>query len=277
MTFINISAYKFVALAADRLPTLKVELKEKAVSLNILGTILISTEGINLFLSAPRDVIDEYEAFLETYPEFQNLPYKDSPSKTQPFTRMLVRIKKEIIAMGHDDIVPHEHTGPHLSAKDFKRWYDEGKDMVVLDTRNDYEVELGTFKDAMDLNIESFRDFPDALDMLPEEIKEKPIITFCTGGVRCEKASEIMLRKGFKNVYQLDGGILKYFEECGGDHYEGECFVFDKRVAVNTSLEETQTRQCYACRSPLTAEMQPKDNICPHCHKHVDGKRANAA
>ncbi|MCH9644890.1 MAG: sulfurtransferase [Gammaproteobacteria bacterium] len=271
VTIINISAYKFVHLAEERLPELKSELLEKAKSFNMKGTILLSTEGINLFLAAEPEIWPQYRAFLETYPEFLGLPYKESISNDKPFTRMLVRIKKEIISMGHADIQPEKHTAPHLPPEQLQQWYEQGKDMIILDTRNDYEVELGTFEDAMDLNIENFRQFPDAIDLLPESAKEMPIVTFCTGGIRCEKASEIMLRKGFKQVYQLDGGILNYFEKCGGEHYEGECFVFDKRVALDTNLQETNTRQCYACRAPLTPNQQSDDQKCPNCEQHVDG------
>ncbi len=276
MAFINIAAYKFITLSAAELPELRASLKKEADALNIKGTILLSQEGINLFLAGSRAAIDAYQAFLATYSAFNDLVYKESPSSHQPFTRMLVRLKKEIIAMGCDEIKPEEHTAPHLSPQMLKQWYEDGKDMVVLDTRNDYEVALGTFKDAVDLNIETFRDFPNVVDMLPDEVKEKPVVTFCTGGIRCEKAAELMLRKGFKNVYQLDGGILNYFEQCGGDFYDGECFVFDKRVAVDANLQETATRQCYACRNPLPLAEQAADAICPHCHRDTGGKRAAA-
>jgi UPF0176 protein len=270
LSIVNISAYKFVSLDELRLPVLKQALLEKALSLDLKGTILLSTEGINLFIAAPPAVWAEYRTYLETYPEFLGLPYKESFSDHKPFTRMLVRIKKEIISMGCHEIQPENHTAAHVSPQQLKQWYDEGKEMMVLDTRNDYEVELGSFESAVDFNIESFREFPDAVDMLPTSAKEMPIVTFCTGGIRCEKAAELMLRKGFREVYQLDGGILNYFEQCGGDHYEGECFVFDKRVALNSNLNETKTRQCYACRAPLPPSQQREDSTCPHCDRHVD-------
>jgi len=269
--FVNIAAYKFIALKEAKILELRPQLKDKADALDLKGTILLSTEGINLFMSGTREDIDAYIAFLAEYTEFENLIYKESPSTYQPFTRMLVRIKKEIISMGCSEVQPERHTAPHLSPQQFKKWYEEGHDMIVLDTRNDYEVELGTFKDAIDLNIETFRDFPNAIEMLPETAKQKPVIAFCTGGIRCEKAAEYMLNKGYKEVYQLDGGILNYLEKCGGDYYDGECFVFDKRVAVNADLQETSTRQCYACRNPLPIEKQPSNGVCPHCDKHVDG------
>ncbi len=264
-TFINISAYKFCPLAYDNLVSYQQALLQRAESLDLKGTILLSEEGINVFFSGTRQNVDNFIAFIESFSEFSGLPYKESLSDYQPFTRMLVRIKKEIISMGRDEIKPAEKTGQHLSAQEFKRWYESNKDMVVLDTRNDYEVALGTFKDAMDLNIETFRAFPDAVKELPKELKDKPVVTFCTGGIRCEKASQYMINQGFKEVYQLDGGILKYFEECGGEHYDGECFVFDKRVSLDSSLNETTVTQCYACRMPLTEDLQKDDGECVHC------------
>ena len=274
-TFINISAYKFCPLAYDNLVSYQQALLQRAESLDLKGTILLSEEGINVFFSGTRQNVDNFIAFIESFSEFSGLPYKESLSDYQPFTRMLVRIKKEIISMGRDEIKPAEKTGQHLSAQEFKRWYESNKDMVVLDTRNDYEVALGTFKDAMDLNIETFRAFPDAVKELPKELKDKPVVTFCTGGIRCEKASQYMINQGFKEVYQLDGGILKYFEECGGDHYDGECFVFDKRVSLDSSLNETTVTQCYACRMPLTEDLQKDDGECVHCGGNaLTGQRA---
>ena len=266
MSFINISNYKFVSIPEAELPELRAMLKEKVFALGLKGTILLSTEGINQFLSGTREAIDSYKKIMDSHPYFGVMSYKESPSEAQPFTRMLVRLKKEIISMGCPEIRPEQETAPHLAPEDFKRWYEEGKDMLVLDTRNDYEIRLGTFESAIDLDIKSFRDFPNAIQQLPEEFKNKPIVTFCTGGVRCEKAAQLMLNQGFKEVYQLDGGILNYFEHCGGDHYEGECFVFDKRVAVDSGLQETKTIQCYACRNPLSlAEQEAAGGKCSYC------------
>lgn len=266
-TIINISAYKFVELAVDRLPMLREHLRQKTQSLGLKGTILLATEGINLFVAGTRMQQEAFRLLIEGYPEFSDLPYKESPSAAQPFTRMLVRIKKEIIPMGLETIKPQQHTAARLSAKQLQQWYQDGKDMVILDTRNDYEVGLGTFKDAVRLDLKKFRDFPAAVQRLPESYKNKPVVTFCTGGIRCEKAAEYLSQQGYQDVYQLDGGILRYFEEAGGDFYEGECFVFDKRVAVDTQLRETATTQCYACRQPLTpAQLQAYRGECPHCH-----------
>ena len=270
--FVNVSAYRFVALEENQLETIRADLLTVATQQQLKGTILLSTEGINLFVAGLEEAIEHFFDHLNTHETFKDLPRKDSLSTEQPFTRMLVRIKKEIISMGRNEVMPAKHTAQHLSASEFKQWYDQNKDMVVLDTRNDYEVELGTFKDAIDLNIETFRAFPDAVRELPMDAKNKPVVTFCTGGIRCEKAAEYMLQQGFKEVYQLDGGILKYFEECGSTHYDGECFVFDKRVAVDGNLQETQTTQCYACRMPLHPKEQ--SGICPHCNGNpMHGKK----
>lgn len=265
MEFINVSAYKFVSLAADALPELRATLKEKAIELQLKGTILLSTEGINCFLAGTREHIDAYKSFLSQWSEFADLWYKESVSSHQPFNRMLVRLKKEIIPLGIASLKPEEETAPYISPEKLKEWYEDGREMIVLDTRNDYEVELGSFDNAVDLNLDHFRHFPDALDQLPEEAKEKPVVTFCTGGIRCEKAAEVMRRKGFKEVYQLHGGILNYFERCGGDHYHGECFVFDRRVALDPDLNETKTKQCYACRMPVNVAQQQAPNECPNC------------
>ena len=261
---VNVSAYRFVQISRSRLPEIRQDLLSCAQALKLKGTVLLSTEGINLFVAGPSNNIESFFHKLNTYTEFFDLPRKDSLSDKQPFTRMLVRIKKEIISMGCEEVKPYEKTAPHLSPTDFKQWMDENKDMVILDTRNDYEVKLGSFDSAIDLNIKTFREFPKALDQLPEDIKNKPIVTFCTGGIRCEKAAELMHQKGFNDVYQLDGGILNYFEQCEGTHYNGECFVFDKRVAVDSKLQETSTTQCYACRMPLN-DTHPADAPCTHC------------
>lgn len=261
-TIINISAYKFVDLENAVLPDIRAHLKDQALSLHLKGTILLATEGINLFIAGTPAQLDQFKEILSQYPAFSNLPYKESPSQERPFTRMLVKIKKEIIAMGIPCVKPQQHTATHLSAAQLKEWYDSGKEMIVLDTRNQYEVDLGSFEQALHLKLKQFRDFPTAIQQFPDDYKEKTIVTFCTGGIRCEKAAEYLLQQGYQSVYQLDGGILRYFEEVGGTHYQGECFVFDKRVAVDCNLQETDTTQCFSCRQPLTAEQQRKLSGC---------------
>lgn len=273
LSIVNLSGYKFVSIDEHSLPIMRAALKAKAVECHLKGTILLSHEGFNGFLAGERESIDTYVAFLRTYPEFADLEFKESFTDYQPFNRMLVRLKKEIIPMGVATVHPEKKTAPYVKAEELREWYQDQKDMVVLDTRNAFEVEMGTFKDAVNLDIDKFRDFPEAIDYLPEEMKEKTIVTFCTGGIRCEKAAELMLQKGFKNVYQLDGGILKYFEKCGGDFYDGECFVFDHRVALDPNLQETKAVQCFDCRAALFPD-NLKNGKCPECGSDAISKQA---
>jgi predicted sulfurtransferase len=242
---INIAGYKFVNL--DNLAQLKAELLAFCQSQSIKGTILLGHEGINIMLAAEMAAIKAFEQFLNAIDMFADITFKYSESEQQPYKRMLVKLKKEIVTMGQPDISPAEHPAPNIKPKEFKKWLDEKRDVVVIDTRNDYEYEIGTFEGAMDLHIEHFRDFPAAIAQLDESLKDKPVVVFCTGGIRCEKAAPYMIKQGFKEVYQLEGGILKYFEECKDAHYRGDCFVFDDRVAVNANLEATGAVICQSC------------------------------
>ena len=266
--FVNISTYKFTPL--EDLPALRERLRHVAHEGLLRGTILLSPEGINLFVAGTRANIDVLLAELHKVPGLADLSPKESLSAEQPFNRMLVKIKKEIIAFGVDGIDPARRPTAKLPARTLKQWLDEGRAITLLDTRNDYEVKMGTFRGALPAGIDHFREFPDAVARLPEELKERPIVMFCTGGIRCEKAGPFMEHAGFKHVHQLEGGILKYFEECGGAHYEGECFVFDRRVGVDPALRETKSVICFACQMPLT-ELEQRDPryvpdiSCPHC------------
>ncbi len=267
--FINISVYKFTPL--DGLPALRERLLGVSRAGGLKGTILLSPEGINLFVAGSRAQVDALLAELRTVPGLQDLAPKESVSAEQPFNRMLVKIKKEIIAFGVAGIDPARRPTPKLSARELKQWLDEGRPVTLLDTRNDYEVRMGTFRGARRAGIDHFRDFPAAVRRMPAELKEQPVVMFCTGGIRCEKAGPFMERAGFQNVHQLDGGILKYFEECGGAHFDGECFVFDRRVGVDPALHETDSVLCFNCQMPLTAEEQrhphyAPDVSCPLCY-----------
>ena len=267
-SFVNISAYKFIPL--DELSVWRERLLEVCRAGDLRGTVLLSVEGINLFVAGTRSEIDTLLATLRSIPGLADLTPKESVSAKQPFDRMLVKIKKEIIAFGVPGIDPARRPSPKLPARTLKQWLDEGRPITLLDTRNDYEIRLGTFRGAVTARIENFRAFPAAVKSLPEEMKECPIVMFCTGGIRCEKAGPFLEQAGFKNVHQLDGGILKYFEECGGAHYEGECFVFDQRVGVDPALRETNSVLCANCQLPLTEAEQrdPRyvpDLSCPHC------------
>ena len=273
----NIAAYLFAELSD--LKSLREELIADCKEWGLKGTILLSTEGINLFVAGGAAPVDLLLEKLRSVPGLEKLAPKFSESDHQPFNRMLVRIKKEIISFGVDAVRPANYTSPKLAAKDLKRWLDEGRPVTLLDTRNDYEVKLGTFKNALIPGINSFREFPDAVKKLPEDLKDQPVVMFCTGGIRCEKAGPFMELEGYREIYQLDGGILKYFEECGGDHYDGECFVFDQRVGVDPGLRETDSAICFACQAPLDAADQEDPRYvvsvsCPHCFKSEPEKMA---
>ena len=264
----NIAAYRFAAL--DGLKEMRVRLVEQCRAWDLKGTILLSTEGVNLFVAGGAAEIDLLLAELRAVPGLEELTPKTSVSDHQPFNRMLVRIKKEIIAFGGEGIEPQKRTSRKIAAQTLKQWLDEGRPVTLLDTRNDYEVKLGTFRGAKVLGLDHFREFPAAVQQLPAEMKQEAIVMFCTGGIRCEKAGPFMEREGFLDVFQLDGGILKYFEEVGGAHYDGECFVFDQRVGVDPALRETESSQCYACLTPLTAADQADARYvagksCPYC------------
>lgn len=264
----NISTYRFAELSG--LKDLRADLTLACKSWGLKGTILLSTEGINLFVAGAADSIELLLAKLRQIPGLEGLEPKVSVSESQPFNRMLVRLKKEIISFGMESIRPANYTSPKIAATELKRWLDEGRPVTLLDTRNDYEVRLGTFKGAIVPQIQTFREFPAAVRALPEALKDQPVVMFCTGGIRCEKAGPFMENEGFRNIYQLDGGILKYFEECGGDHYQGECFVFDQRVGVDPGLCESSYAVCFACQAPLDAADQEDSRhvegvSCPYC------------
>ncbi|MEC7820694.1 MAG: rhodanese-related sulfurtransferase [Actinomycetota bacterium] len=265
---VNIAGYRFVDL--DDYAELQEPLLSTCKGLGLKGTILLSPNGINFSLAGYQESIDEYINYLEKDSRFQKIPLKISYNDYQPFRRMLVRLKKEIISLGREDIRPIEFTGPNIKPQEFKKLLDNKEDIVVLDTRNDYETRVGVFENAVELDIPTFRDFPEAVSKLPEEYKEKKIVMYCTGGIRCEKASAVMLKEGFKDVQQLEGGILGYLNETDGSHWEGDCFVFDDRVAVDTMLKETDYKMCYSCREPLTEEEVNSENYkldayCPYC------------
>jgi len=265
---VNIAGYRFIDLQ-DR-DQLREPFLKRCEELHLKGTILLSPNGINFSLSGSQESVDGYLEFLESDDRFVGIPLKITYNDYQPFRRMLVRLKKEIISLGIDDIRPLEFTGPNIKPIELQEMLDNEEEVIVLDTRNDYEVRVGTFKNAIDLNIPSFRDFPQAVSNLPEEFKTKPIVMFCTGGIRCEKASAVMLKSGFENVKQLQGGVLGYFKDTDASHWDGDCFVFDDRVAVDKGLNETDYVMCYSCREPLTKDevRSPDykvDDYCPYC------------
>ena len=238
-SILNISTYKFVPL--NDTSALKELLHARAEALNLKGTILLAEEGINLFLAGPADDVRGFIRQLHADARFADIVPKESWSASQPFRKMLVKVKREIIRMNHPTIRPAEGRAPAVDAHTAKRWLDQGHDdegrpVVTLDTRNTYEVEEGTFAGAIDWRLNKFTEFPDALQAHKADLADKTVISFCTGGIRCEKAAIYMRESGLPHVYQLEGGILKYFEETGGAHYDGGCFVFDERRALAADL-----------------------------------------
>ena len=267
---VNIAGYKFEPL--ENPVDLVRMYQQKCDELKLKGTMLISKNGINFSLAGTQQATDTIIAFLEEDNRFINIPLKVTYSETQPFRRMKVRLKKEIISLGRKDINPRELTGERISPQDLKNLLDNKEDVLVLDTRNEYETRVGKFENAIDLNLDTFRDFPKAIESLPEEYKDKQIVMYCTGGIRCEKASAVMMKAGFADVKQLEGGVLDYFKETGGAYWEGDCFVFDERVALDTELNETDYIYCYICREPLSAEEKSSPDFkineyCPYCIK----------
>ncbi len=239
MQILNIAAYKFVAL--DRLPELQAAVLDALQARGIKGTVLLAEEGINLFLAAGSSDIHDFLAWLRADARFNDLKIKESWSDAQPFRKLLVKVKPEIIRMNHPAIRPSAGRAPAVDAATLKRWLgsghdDQGRPVVTLDTRNAFEADVGTFKNAIDWRIDKFTEFPQAVLDHREALQGKTVVSFCTGGIRCEKAAIFMQEAGVTHVYQLDGGILKYFEESGHAHFEGECFVFDARRALDPAL-----------------------------------------
>lgn len=240
----NISAYLFVNITD--IATLQPKLLAQCQELNLKGTILLANEGINLFLAGPENAIKQFIKQLQKDPRFSRLEPKYSFSNDQPFKRMLVKQKKEIITMKRPLIQPEQGRAPSVSAKQLEQWLTQGHDeekrpVVLMDTRNAFEVDFGTFNNAIDYRISKFSDFPEIIESKTKEFTGKTVVTFCTGGIRCEKAAILMQNAGYERVYQLEGGILKYFEEVGGSHYHGNCFVFDERQALDPALATAQT------------------------------------
>lgn len=270
--FTVIAGYRFFDIADPK--SAQAKLRDRCKTLNILGTIILSHEGINSYVAGSHESIESFKNFLQVDLGFPEIEFKQHQSSAAPWRYLMVKVKKEIITMGDSDIRPVDFTGDRISPKQFKQWLDEKKDIAVLDTRNGYEVEFGKFSNAIDLRVRTFKEFAERVTELPENLKKKPLVMYCTGGIRCEKASALLLKKhGYEEVYQLDGGILNYFKEVGGDHYEGECLVFDRRVGLNP--HEVESKHCYNCHTPLSADdlndphYVPFRN-CPHCYQTVN-------
>jgi UPF0176 protein len=239
MSIVNLSAYKFISL--DDLPGLRERVLERCDALALKGTILLAPEGINLFLAGSREAVDAFMAWLREDVRFADMVPKESLSDGVPFGRMRVRLKKEIITMRMPTIRPEGGRAPAVAPATLRRWLaqgrdDEGRELVLLDTRNDYETDVGLFERAVDYRIASFTEFPAAVASDRARFEGRTVVSYCTGGIRCEKAALHMQDLGIEHVFQLEGGILKYFEETDGAHWRGDCFVFDERGAVDKTL-----------------------------------------
>ena len=270
---LNIAAYKFITISDHA--NYREPMREICEQLQLRGTILLTPEGINLFIAGAIKDVQEFLTWLRKDPLFNDLEVKESHSDKQPFRRMLVKLKREIITMKNPLIRPEENRAPAVDAQTLKRWLDQGQDdegypISMVDTRNGFEVDVGTFEHALDYRLHKFSEFPAVISEQKENLQGKTLVTFCTGGIRCEKAAIYMQNEGFERVYQLDGGILKYFETVGGAHYHGDCFVFDDRTALNPELTQSTAVQCYACRAVVSEAEQKlpsyvKGKSCPHC------------
>lgn len=273
-TYINLSGYRFIPL--DYLPVLQADLHQALADTGILGTILIADEGVNVALAGTRQQCDAARAVFESDHRFRDLWLKESLSQFRPFSKLKVRIRHEIIAF--DGAGAHTRQlerpeAPALPPEIVAQWLDENRDFTLLDTRNTYEVESGTFEKADHLDIAHFRDYQNALTQAVADGSldpAKPIVTFCTGGIRCEKAAPWMIEQGFKEVYQIDGGILNYFEKTGGRHWKGDCFVFDDRVEVDRQLQPTGATWCTHCQLTI----QPGEQCVCLRGENTDEQRA---
>jgi len=262
--------YKFVTLEdfeEIRQPLLQVMLDNK-----VKGTLLLAKEGINGTIAGSQQAIDNVLVWLKSDARFDDIVFKTSFDDQTPFNRTKVKLKKEIVTMGVEGIDPKNIVGTYVKPEDWNELI-SNPDVLLVDTRNDYEVNIGTFKSAINPKTQSFREFPEYVDKNLDPAKHKKVAMFCTGGIRCEKSTAFLKEKGFDEVYHLEGGILKYLEEVPLQQtmWEGECFVFDNRVAVDHKLEKGQYDQCNACRYPITEQDKASEHYiegvsCPHCH-----------
>jgi UPF0176 protein len=278
MQILNIAAYKFVALGQPAM--LQASITEVLQGRAIKGTVLLAEEGINLFLAGPAADIHDFLAWLKQDVRFADLQTKESWSGAQPFRKLLVKVKPEIIRMNHPAVQPAAGRAPAVDAATLKRWLDAGHDdagrpVVTLDTRNDFEADVGTFHKAIDWRIRKFTEFPEALLAHKDELAGKTVVSFCTGGIRCEKAAILMREAGIENVWQLDGGILKYFEESGHAHFEGECFVFDERRALDPALKPQVNPPAKDLPAPLPPAGARFSGSCPTAEPTARAKLLN--
>jgi len=273
------SFYRFLDLGD--VETFREELQGICEQQEVLGTVLVAAEGFNGTIAGTEVAIFDVFGWIQQRLSLDEpVEARWTDSDEAPFRRMRVRAKKEIVTLGRPDILPHEGTGEYVPPEKWNALI-EDSNVLVIDTRNHYEVEVGTFPRAIDPETDSFREFPEFAKKLAETSKDRPLAMFCTGGIRCEKATALMLELGFENVYHLQGGILNYLTEMPPDEnrWDGECFVFDTRVAVDRDLAEGGYVQCHACRRPLSSEDLGSPDYregvsCPHCVGELDAERA---
>lgn len=281
MTLIVAALYKFAPLVS--LPEMQKDILQVCRDNDVSGTLLLAAEGINGTIAGTRGGIDAVLAFLRGYAVLADLEHKESFAEDAPFYRMKVRLKKEIVTIGIPDVNPNETVGKYLDPEEWNALISD-PDTIILDTRNEYEVNIGTFKGAINPHTESFREFPDYVQKNLDNQKHKKVAMFCTGGIRCEKASSYMMGAGFDEVYHLKGGILKYLEQIPETKslWEGECFVFDQRVAVKHGLELGSYALCPSCRYSLNAQdkqssLYHEGVTCPYCHDTQTDAQKTAA
>lgn len=277
--YVVCALYKFVAL--DDYQEIRQPLTELLEANQIRGTLLLASEGINGTVAGKRESIDALLQWFKQDSRLADVVYKESFNEEQPFNRTKVKLKKEIVTMGVEGIDPRHVVGTYVKPNE---WNDliSDPDVILVDTRNDYEVDIGTFKNAVNPNTETFREFPQYVEENLDPKKHKKVAMFCTGGIRCEKSTAYMKEQGFDEVYHLEGGILKYLEEVPEEEsmWEGDCYVFDGRVAVNHQLEKSGYDVCNACRLPITEEDKASEHFekgvsCPKCiDKHTDEQKA---
>jgi UPF0176 protein len=282
--YLTAALYKFVSL--PNYTALQVPIHAACEAHHIKGTILLAAEGINGTIAGLPNDIHAVLKFLREDPIFNgcfsDLEHKESFADEHPFYRMKVKLKKEIVTLGVAGVSPTKLVGTYVKPQDWNALISD-PDVILIDTRNDYEVDIGTFKGAVDPKTTTFREFPEYVVKNLDKTKHKKVAMFCTGGIRCEKASSYMMDQGFEEVYHLQGGILKYLETVpeAQSLWQGECFVFDQRVAVKHNLEVGEFDQCYACRHPLSpAEMESAEYTpgisCPYCYNTIsEEKRAS--
>ena len=263
----------------DNFKELKKPLFEKMLDYSVYGTFLLAQEGINGTISGSIIATESILKWLSSWPGLDNIAVKRSFHSEIPFNRAKVKLKREIVSMGVKDIDPNRSAGTYVEPRDWNRLI-KNTDVLVIDTRNDYEVGIGTFEGSINPKTKSFRDFPDWATQNLDAKKHEKIAMFCTGGIRCEKSTALLKKRGFKTVYHLKGGILKYLEDIPSDNslWRGECFVFDNRVAVDHELNRGNYDQCFACRMPITDAQKNLQTFvlgesCCHCFDSRDAQQ----